>query len=133
MVQSVLLYDGLCGLCSATVRFTLQHERAATIRFVAIQSGAGQTLAQAHGMDVNNPESFLLIEGGRGFAKADGVIALARHLKGPARLIGLGRLVPRSIRNWLYDRIARNRYRIFGKRSACLIPDPAISHRFTLV
>jgi predicted DCC family thiol-disulfide oxidoreductase YuxK len=132
MVQSVLLYDGLCVLCSATVRYTLKHERGETIRFVAIQSSAGQALARAYGLDANNPDSFLLMEEGRAFAKADGVMALARHLKGPARLIGVARFVPRPIRNWLYDRIARNRYRIFGKRSVCLIPDPAISHRFTL-
>jgi predicted DCC family thiol-disulfide oxidoreductase YuxK len=131
-MQSVVLYDGLCVLCSATVRFTLRHERAETIRFVAIQSAAGQALARAHGIDVDNPESFLLIEQGHVFAKADGVIALARHLKGPARLIALGRLVPRPLRDWLYDRVARNRYRIFGRQSTCLMPDPARRHRFTL-
>ena len=131
-VQAVLLYDGLCVLCSAAVRYTLHYERTPIIRFVAIQSSAGHALAQAHRIDAVNPDSFLFIENGHAFSKADGVMALARHLDGPLRLMLLGRFVPRPIRNWVYDRIARNRYRIFGKRSTCWIPDPSTRHRFTL-
>jgi len=129
---AVLLHDGLCVLCSAAVRYTLNHERAPTIRFVAIQSDEGQRLARAHGIDPAHPDSFLFIENGRAFSKTDGVMALAQHLDGPAPLIRFARLVPRPIRNWVYDRVARNRYHIFGKRSACLVPDPVTRQRFTL-
>jgi predicted DCC family thiol-disulfide oxidoreductase YuxK len=69
-------------LCSAAVRYTLDHERAPTIRFVAIQSGQGRALAKAHGIDAVNPDSFRFIENGHAFSKADGVMALARHLDG---------------------------------------------------
>lgn len=82
----VWLYDGVCVLCSGSVHYTLRHEQDATIRFVAIQSREGRALAQAHGIDPDDPESFLFIEDGRALAKSDGVLALLRHLGGPARL-----------------------------------------------
>lgn len=128
----IWLYDGVCVLCSGAVQYTLRHERAPAIRFVAIQSRKGRALAQAHGIDPDDPESFLFIEDGKALAKSDGVLALMRHLRGPARLLLVGAVLPRAIRDWLYDRVARNRYRWFGQKTACERPDPAQRHRFTL-
>lgn len=128
----IWLYDGVCVLCSGAVQYTLRHEREPAIRFVAIQSREGRALAQAHGIDPDDPESFLFIEGGKALAKSDGVLALMRHLRGPARLLLVGAVLPRAIRDWLYDRVARNRYRWFGQKTACERPDPAQRHRFTL-
>lgn len=126
------LYDGVCILCSGGVRYTLKHERDHSIRFVAIQSREGRALATSHGIDPDEPESFLFIENGKALAKSDGVLALLEHLDGPARVLLVGRWLPRPIRDWLYDRIARNRYRLFGKKTACEAPDPAQRHRFSL-
>ncbi|HEV7259443.1 MAG TPA: thiol-disulfide oxidoreductase DCC family protein [Bosea sp. (in: a-proteobacteria)] len=128
----IWLYDGVCVLCSGGVHYTLKHERDHLIRFVAIQSREGRTLAELHGIDPEDPESFLFIENGKALGKSDGVLALLRHLNGPARVLLLGRWLPRSIRDWLYDRIARNRYRLFGQKSACEMPDPSQRHRFSL-
>lgn len=128
----IWLYDGVCVLCSGGVRYTLRHERDHDIRFVAIQSLEGRALAQAHGIDPDEPDSFLFIEGGRALAKSDGVLALIRHLNGPVRLLLIGRALPKPWRDWLYDRVARNRYRLFGQKSSCEMPDPATRHRFTL-
>lgn len=128
----IWLYDGVCVLCSGAVQYTLRHEREPAIRFVAIQSREGRALAQAHGIDPDDPESFLFIEGGKALAKSDGVLALMRHLRGPARLLLVGAVLPRAIRDWLYDHVARNRYRWFGQKTACERPDPAQRHRFTL-
>ncbi len=128
----ILLYDGVCVLCSGGVRFVLRHERGPAIRFVAVQSREGRALAQAHGIDPDDPESFLFIEDGKALAKSDGVLALLRHLRGPARLLLVGSVLPRAMRDWLYDRVARNRYRWFGQKTACERPDPAQRHRFTL-
>jgi predicted DCC family thiol-disulfide oxidoreductase YuxK len=128
----IWLYDGVCVLCSGAVKYTLRHEREPAIRFVAIQSREGRALAQAHGIDPDDPESFLFIEGGKALAKSDGVLALLRHLRGPARLLRVGAVLPRAIRDWLYDRVARNRYRWFGQKTACERPDPTQRHRFTL-
>lgn len=128
----IWLYDGVCVLCSGGVRYTLRHERDHAIRFVAIQSNEGRALAQAHGIDPDEPDSFLFIEGGRALPKSDGVLALARHLNGPARLLLLGRALPKAWRDWLYDRVARNRYQLFGRKVSCEMPAPATRHRFTL-
>ena len=128
----IWLYDGVCVLCSGGVRYTLKHERDHAIRFVAIQSREGRSLALANGIDPDTPESFLFIENGQALAKSDGVLALLDHLDGPARLLLAGRLLPKPLRDWLYDRVARNRYRLFGQKTACEMPDPAQRHRFTL-
>jgi predicted DCC family thiol-disulfide oxidoreductase YuxK len=128
----IWLYDGVCVLCSASVRYTLKHERDNAIRFVAIQSREGRELAARHGIDPDDPESFLFIEHGRALAKSDGVLGLLGHLNGPVRLLSVGRIVPKAVRDWLYDRIARNRYRIFGRKTACEIPAPAHRRRFSL-
>ena len=128
----VWLYDGVCVLCSGGVHYTLRHERDHAIRFVAIQSGEGRMLALTHGIDPDDPESFLFIEDGKALGKSDGVLALVAHLGGPARLLLVGGVLPRSVRDWLYDRVARNRYRLFGQKTACEMSDPARRHRFSL-
>ena len=126
----VLLYDGVCVLCSGAVAYTLKYERDAAIRFVAIQSEWGRQQANAHGIDPENPASFLFLEGGIAYDKSDGVLALIRHLRGPANLLRIGVFLPKRLRDAMYDLIARNRYQIFGKHTACLLPDAAQRHRF---
>jgi predicted DCC family thiol-disulfide oxidoreductase YuxK len=130
--QPVWLFDSACVLCSGGVRYTLRHERAPLIRFVAIQSGAGRAIARQHGIDPENPDSFLFIDGGQALKKSDGVLALISYLDGPARLLLAGRVLPRLLRDWFYDRMARNRYRLFGKMQTCMVPDPATRQRFVL-
>lgn len=129
----VWLFDRDCVLCSNAVRHVLAHERASPpIRFVAILSGEGRALAQRHGIDADNPESFLFVVNGRALAKSDGVIALARRLDGPARILILGRFLPRWLRDPAYDLVARTRYRVFGRKQNCLVPTPEERHRFVL-
>ncbi|MBA4130856.1 MAG: thiol-disulfide oxidoreductase DCC family protein [Hyphomicrobium sp.] len=130
--EAIWLFDSVCLLCSGAVRYTLQHEKAPTIRFVAIQSRDGRTRARQYGIDPDEPDSFLFIEDGRALTKSDGVLALVQHLNGPARLATIGRVVPRIVRDWLYDRIAGNRYRLFGRSETCLRPDAATRGRFVL-
>jgi predicted DCC family thiol-disulfide oxidoreductase YuxK len=128
----VWLFDGVCVLCSGGVRHVLKHERRHNMRFVAIQSDEGKALARQHGIDPENPESFLFIDDGKALAKSDGVLALLYHINGPARLLRVGTLLPKLIRDWLYDRVAQNRYRLFGKRNSCMMPEESQRHRFAL-
>jgi predicted DCC family thiol-disulfide oxidoreductase YuxK len=130
--KPIWLFDGVCVLCSGAVRYVLKHERHHAMRFVAIQSEEGRKLARLHRIDPDDPDSFLFIENGVAFAKSDGVINLARHVNGPARLLQLARVMPRSLRDWFYDRVACNRYRIFGKSLSCILPDQTTRHRFAL-
>lgn len=128
----VCLFDGVCVLCSGGVRYTLRHERDHNVRFVAIQSREGHALALEHGIDPNQPDSFLFIENGAVMRKSDAVLGIVAHLGWPARLLLAARLLPRPARDWLYDRLARNRYRLFGRKESCILPDPAQRHRFSL-
>jgi predicted DCC family thiol-disulfide oxidoreductase YuxK len=130
----VWVFDGVCVLCSNAVRLTLKHEYPAErpVRFVAIQSPLGRRLARAYGNDPDEPRTFLWFDGGVVLERTSAILALARFIGGPARLAPLLRPIPRAIRDWLYDRIALNRYALFGKTSACIMPDAANRHRFTL-
>ncbi len=128
----IWLFDGVCVLCSRGVQYTLKHERAQTIRFVAIQSDEGRAIAHEHGVNPDDPETFLFIEKGRALPKSDGIIALVEHLRGPARILRVGRFLPKALRDVLYDLIAGNRYRLFGRFETCLVPDADTRHRFVL-
>ena len=128
----IWLFDSVCVLCENSVQFALRHEKSAAIQFVAIQSEPGRVIARQNDIDPDNPQSFLFIENGQVFAKSDGVVALARHLRYPARLLFLVKLLPKRIRDWGYDLIARNRYRLFGRHDQCIAPTPETRHRFIL-
>lgn len=131
-IPPVWLFDEVCVLCNGAVQYTLKHEKQPLIRFVSIQSVEGRQLALNHGLNPDDPQSFLFIENGEALPRSDGVIALARHLDGLAGLIPLLRFLPKFLRDFAYDRIARNRYRLFGRKSECLVPDAGIRHRFVL-
>lgn len=129
---AIWLFDANCILCSRAVQYTLVHEREEAIRFVAIQSDEGRDLARTHQLEPDDPESFVFISGGTPYFKSDGVIELASYLRGPAQFAFVGKILPRFIRDWLYDAVARNRYRWFGRSSNCLVPSKKQMERFTL-
>ena len=128
----IWLFDGACVLCSWGVRYTLRHEKTDSIRFVAIQTDEGRELAERHDVDPDDPASFLFVENGQALEKSDAVLALVRHLTGPARLILAFRWAPKRARDAVYSLIADNRYRVFGKAESCIAPDADQRHRFVL-
>ncbi|WP_299831134.1 thiol-disulfide oxidoreductase DCC family protein [uncultured Roseobacter sp.] len=130
--QAIWVFDSLCVLCDGGVQYTLKHEKTDSIRFVAIQSQEGRDLATEHGIDHDDPATFLFIENGAALEKSDAILALVRHLKGPARLVLLTRFLPRRLRDVGYEILARYRYRLFGKKDACMVPTAANQHRFSL-
>jgi predicted DCC family thiol-disulfide oxidoreductase YuxK len=128
----VVVYDGVCLLCSRWVRFLLKHDRAGRYRFASIQSQTGRQLLQTHGLDPDSPFSMLLVEGDRGYIDTS---AIARVLRGlPHRrwrwLSVTMLLVPRAIRDVAYRFVARHRYRLFGRSQQCFVPMPEQSSRF---
>lgn len=130
--EAIWLYDGLCGFCSWSVRFVLANERAPSSKFVAIQSSLGRQLAIEHAINPDEPSTFLFLDRGRAYQKSDGLIALARHLRWPWRALGGLRAIPRSVRDRLYDVLARNRFRILGRKQSCDLPSSAVRARFIL-
>lgn len=128
----IWLFDSKCALCSWGVRYTLRHEKAQEIRFVAIQSGEGRELAARHGVDPDNPATFLFVEKGAALEKSDAALALARHLSGPASLLPIFAGTPKKWRDSIYSVIANNRYRLFGRTDSCIAPHTDHRHRFVL-
>ncbi|MEM7172829.1 MAG: DCC1-like thiol-disulfide oxidoreductase family protein [Pseudomonadota bacterium] len=128
----VWLFDGDCMLCSRAVAFTLRHEKHDKIRFVALQSKLGHQLAKTHGIDPTEPDSFLFLENNRAYFKSEGVIALSRHLRFPGNLFSLFHIFPKPLRDRLYDIIAQNRYRWFGRTEFCAAPGHGNRRRFVL-
>jgi len=102
------------------------------MRFVAILSREGRELAKVNDIDPEEPESFLIIEGGNVLRSSDAIITLGRYIGGFHRIAGVGKILPRPIRDWLYSLIAKNRYKIFGRTEACYIPTPEKRDRFVL-
>ncbi len=130
--KAIWVFDSVCVLCSRGLQYTLKHEKAPSIKFVAIQSAEGRKLAQNNGIDPDDPSSFLFVENGAALEKTDAIIALSKHLTGPARVASILKVIPRPIRDAAYLFIARNRYRIFGKTDTCIVPSANQRERFVL-
>jgi predicted DCC family thiol-disulfide oxidoreductase YuxK len=125
----IILFDGVCVLCSRWVRFVIARDAAQRYRFVAIQSELGRALAARFGVDPDMPQSNVVVRDAQAWFKADSALQVWRDLPGWRWTAGL-KLLPRAFRNVVYDVIARNRYRLFGRHGACLVPAPEIRRRF---
>ena len=128
--EPLLLFDGVCNLCSGVVRFVLPRDRDGAIRFAPIQSPLGTRLLLAHGIDPADPQSLLFLADGRAHLRSDAAIEVARRLRFPWRAAAALRAIPRAWRDALYDVAARNRYRWFGRRDRCFVPTPDERNRF---
>lgn len=129
-VPATIVFDGQCVLCSRWVRFLLRFDRAGRYRFAAMQGRHGRALLAAHGLDPDDPLSFLLIDVGGAHTDSDAIVRVLVGLGGPWRLFALLRVLPRGLRDAGYRALARNRYRWFGRHDRCLLPDPAQQWRF---
>jgi predicted DCC family thiol-disulfide oxidoreductase YuxK len=121
--KPMIVFDGLCVLCSGFARFVAKRDPSGQFRFTAAQSKLGQALYRHYGFDPDQPETSLLIDGGRLYRKSKAFAKIMGRLSSPWRCAWLVLGLPRPIRDWVYDRIARSRYRVFGRRSACVNPD----------
>lgn len=119
--EGLVLIDGACVLCSMSFRFVARRDREKRFKFATIQGTPGQGIARAIGIDPDQPDSFAVIVDGRALFKSEGAIAILRMLPGwgwAAALLS----IPRPVRDWAYDRVARNRYRLFGRLDSCIVP-----------
>jgi predicted DCC family thiol-disulfide oxidoreductase YuxK len=127
--QAIVLFDGVCNLCNGLVRFVAANDPAARFRFLSLQSPRAQALLGASA-DAADGESIVLLDYGRRFTRSDAALHLALGLRWPWPLAFALILVPRALRDAIYDTIARNRYRWFGRRERCPVPPPGIRERF---
>ena len=126
----LVLYDGTCGLCSRSVQLILRHDRRGRFRFAALQSDAGRALLRRHGLPVDQLDSVVLVEGGRAYTKSRAALRIARGMDAPWPALRALAVVPRPVADFVYDRVARSRYRLFGRQESCMIPTPEIRSRF---
>ena len=131
----VLLYDGVCSFCNSTVKFVLKHDHRGSMRFAALQSGYAYDLLQSR-PDLRNIDTVVLYEPGeensegRFFTRSKAALRIVSYLGGLWSLCAVLYVVPRPIRDYLYDTFARYRYRWFGKYDTCPIPSPEVRSRF---
>lgn len=126
---SIILFDAQCVLCSANAQFVLRHDRRRRFRLAAMQDTTGAALFRRHGIDPNNPDTILVVYGDHVLRDSDAVIAIYTGLGWPWRVAGVASLVPRRPRDRIYRWVARNRYRLFGRRSTCWCPAPEDANR----
>lgn len=128
--KPLIVFDGICVLCSWFAQVLLRRDTAQRFRIAAMQTPLAAALYRHYSIDPANPDSFLLIEDGVLHAKSGAIFRIFPYLGLPYSLVAAGRILPPAIADWLYDRVARNRYAMFGKRSACLLLGPADAGRF---
>jgi predicted DCC family thiol-disulfide oxidoreductase YuxK len=125
----VIVFDGVCVLCNGWVKFLLEHDRERRYRFAAMQTDAGRALLAGHGLDPDDPASFLLVDGVQAWTDSDAIRRVLTGLGGVWRLAAIIAVVPRVVRDPLYRWLARNRYRWFGT-TACRVPTEEERARF---
>ena len=124
----LILFDGVCNLCSASVRFVIRRDPHARFRFAALQSDVGLYFGRQ--CDFTDLESMVLLQRGKVYEKSSAALRIARQLNGLWPLVYVLVVIPKPIRDYIYDFIGRRRYRWFGKTEACWLPDEAIRTRF---
>ena len=129
--KKIILFDGVCNLCDATVQFIIKRDKEDIFRFVPLQSGLGQQIVKHIGIDIAKTDSILIYEPGQAYYyKAEAAIKIAKELGGIYSAMGIFSVLPKSLSNSVYDYVARNRYKWYGKKSECMIPTPEMKAKF---
>ncbi len=127
--QKIVVFDAECILCSANAQFVLKYDRGKHFMLAAMQGDYGSALYQKYGIDPTNPETLILLYKDKLLRNSDAVLAIYEGLGWPWKLAIVARIIPKFLRDPIYLFVARNRYRIFGKRDSCWLPTPEYQDR----
>lgn len=130
MDHPIILFDGVCNFCNGAINFTIRQDKHAKLRFAPLQSAKGQGLLATYNIDSQAFNSFVLIDAGRALQKSSAALRVMRKLPWFWQWTQIFWLVPRFIRDGIYDLVARNRYKWFGRKEVCMIPSQDMRSRF---
>jgi predicted DCC family thiol-disulfide oxidoreductase YuxK len=126
-----ILFDGVCNFCNASINFIIDRDSKSIFQFAALQSEVGQELLIKHHLKTTDFDTVILInDENKIYQKSDAALEIARNLDGFWKMFYIFKILPSFLRNPIYDLVARNRYRIFGRTDACRIPTPELKARF---
>ena len=128
----IILFDGVCNLCNSGVNFIIDHDRKNIFRFASLQSDAGQTLLKKFSLNNESFDSIILIDNEKYFSRSSAVLKIVKNFPGFWKLLYISIVIPPAIRDFLYDIIAENRYKWFGKKDSCRVPTPELKEKFLL-
>ncbi|HMV77075.1 MAG TPA: DCC1-like thiol-disulfide oxidoreductase family protein [Leptospiraceae bacterium] len=126
----IIMFDGVCNLCNAAVNFLIDHDSQDVFRFVSLQSDTGKSLLEKSPLNIQNIDSVVVIDKNEYYIKSTAVFKIAHFLPFPFSIIKMGRVLPVSFSNRIYDLIASSRYSLFGKKDVCRMPTPEIRAKF---
>ena len=128
--QPIILFDGVCNFCNNAVNFVIKRDPKSVFKFATLQSSVAQEILKSHNLDNAEMNSFVLIENDKIYSKSTAALRVCRRLKGLWPLMYGFIIVPKLIRNGIYNWIAKNRYAWFGKKEVCMVPSPDVRARF---
>ena len=129
--KKIILFDGVCNLCNSSVQYVIKHDKNNVFMFTALQSNTGKQLTKAHNINSDKLDSILLYTPKKGIvSKSTAALKVAMQLGFPQYLMGIFFIKPPFIRNGVYNYIAKNRYKWYGKKDACMVPTPQLKSKF---
>ena len=129
--KQLILFDGICNLCNSSVNYVIKHDNNDVFRFAPLQGENGKAIIEKFNLDTSQTDSILLYSEDKGLKiKSTAALAIASKLGFPRNLLTVFYIIPTFIRNWVYDYIAKNRYKWYGKKEACMIPTPELQEKF---
>ena len=128
--EKIILFDGVCNLCSGMVMFTIKRDVKAKIKYASLQSVSGQAFLKKFDLPLNDFNSFVYVIGDKHYRRSSAALRVFKELGGFWKILFIFIIVPPFIRDFIYAIISKNRYRIFGKKESCMIPTAEIKNRF---
>jgi predicted DCC family thiol-disulfide oxidoreductase YuxK len=128
--HKIILFDGVCNLCNTAVNFVISHDKKNRFKFAPLQEATGKKIMKEFHIDSDKTDSIVLIDNGRAYIKSGAALRIAKNLNGAYPLLYFFMVFPAFIRDGVYDWVAKNRYRWFGKQESCRVPTPELKEKF---
>lgn len=130
MNKNIILFDGVCNLCNSTVQFVIKNDTKNHFLFASLQSEFGQTFLKNHHLNETDFDSIILVEGNKYYMKSDAALRICKKLNFPLKTLTGFLILPKKLRDFGYDLIAKNRYKWFGKQESCWLPTQELKNKF---